>query len=36
VPTLRVKKIDLLSALKAVTHEEPPASVIKVCNNECF
>ncbi len=36
VPTLRVKKINLLSALKAVTHEEPPASVIKVCNNECF
>lgn len=36
VPTLRVKEINLLSALKQVTHAEPPASVIKVCNNECF
>ena len=36
VPTLRVKKIDLLSALKAVTKEDPPASVVKICNNECF
>jgi ribose transport system substrate-binding protein len=36
VPTLRVKKIDLLSALKEVTKENPPASVIKVCRNACF
>ena len=36
VPTLRVKKINLLSALKEVTKEEPPASVLKVCNNACF
>ena len=36
VPTLRVKKIDLLSALKSVTKEDPPASVIKVCNDQCF
>ncbi len=36
VPTLRVKKVNLLSALKDVTKEEPPASVIKVCNNNCF
>ena len=36
VPTLRVKKIDLLSALKEVTKQDPPASVIKVCNGNCF
>lgn len=36
VPTLRVKKINLLSALKDVTKEEPPAAVMKVCANECF
>jgi ribose transport system substrate-binding protein len=36
VPTLRVKKIDLLSALKQVTKEEPPASLIKLCNGQCF
>lgn len=36
VPTLRVKKVNLLSALAAVTKEAPPASVIKVCNNSCF
>ncbi|MDR3494521.1 MAG: substrate-binding domain-containing protein [Ancalomicrobiaceae bacterium] len=36
VPTLRVKKVNLLSALEAVTKEPPPASVIKVCNNACF
>lgn len=36
VPTLRVKKINLLSALQAVTKDAPPASVIKVCNNACF
>lgn len=36
VATLRVKKIDLLSALKDVTKEEPPASVIKICNDTCF
>jgi ribose transport system substrate-binding protein len=36
VPTLRVKKLDLLSALKEVTKEEAPASVVKICNGECF
>ncbi|TCR69233.1 substrate-binding domain-containing protein [Rhizobium sp. BK376] len=36
VPTLRVKKINLLSALKQVTKEEPPASLIKLCNDKCF
>jgi ribose transport system substrate-binding protein len=36
VPTLRVKKIDLLSALKLVTKEDPPASVLKVCDGKCF
>ncbi|MDQ0393261.1 substrate-binding domain-containing protein [Labrys monachus] len=36
VPTLRVKKIDLLSALKDVTKEDPPSSVIKICKGECF
>ena len=36
VPTLRVKKINLLSALKQVTKEDPPASVVKLCKDECF
>jgi ribose transport system substrate-binding protein len=36
VPTLRVKKVNLLSALAAITKEAPPASVIKVCDNACF
>ncbi len=36
VATLRVKKIDLLSALKDVTKEEPSQSVIKLCNGACF
>lgn len=36
IATLRVKKIDLLSALKLVTKENPPASVIKLCNGACF
>ncbi|MEV8641692.1 substrate-binding domain-containing protein [Mesorhizobium ciceri] len=36
VPTLRVKKLDLLSALKEVTKEDAPASVVKICNGECF
>jgi ribose transport system substrate-binding protein len=36
VPTLRVKKVNLLSALQAVTKEAPPASVIKVCDNACY
>ena len=36
VPTLRVEKVDLLSALKEVTKEDPPASVVKVCNGQCF
>jgi hypothetical protein len=29
-------KLNLLSALKEVTQQEPPASVIEACNNECF
>ncbi|WP_164754470.1 substrate-binding domain-containing protein [Mesorhizobium sp. M7A.F.Ca.CA.004.02.1.1] len=36
VPTLRVKKLDLLSALKLVTKEDAPASVVKICNGKCF
>ncbi|MBZ9683496.1 MULTISPECIES: substrate-binding domain-containing protein [unclassified Mesorhizobium] len=36
VPTLRVKKLDLLSALKQVTKEDAPASVVKICNGKCF
>jgi ribose transport system substrate-binding protein len=36
VPTLRVKKANLLSALAAVTKEPPPASVIKVCDGACY
>lgn len=36
VPTLRVKKINLLSALKQVTKEEPSAALIKLCNDKCF
>lgn len=36
VPTLRVKKLDLLSALKQVTKEDAPASVVKICNGGCF
>ncbi len=36
VPTLRVKKINLLSSLKQVTKEEPPASVLKICADACF
>jgi len=36
VPTLRVKKINLLSALKQVTKEEPSAALMKLCNDKCF
>jgi ribose transport system substrate-binding protein len=36
VPTLRVMKLDLLSALKQVTKQDPPASVVKVCDGKCF
>ena len=36
VPTLRVKKINLLSALEEVTKEAPPASVVQLCAGECF
>ncbi|MEX6508662.1 substrate-binding domain-containing protein [Jiella sp. M17.18] len=36
VPTLRVQKLDLLSALKIVTKEPPPKSVVKLCNGECY
>ena len=36
VPTLRVKKVNLLSALEQVTKEPAPASVVELCNGECF
>jgi len=36
VPTLRVKKENLLSALKQVTKEDPPNSLIKLCADKCF
>jgi len=36
VPTLRVKKVNLLSALAQVTKEPAPASVVELCNGECF
>ena len=36
IATLRVTKIDLLSALKIVTKQDPPASVVKICNDACF
>lgn len=36
VAALKVKKINLLSALQEVTQEPPPESVIKACDNECF
>lgn len=36
VPTLRVKKVNLLSALEQVTKESAPASVVDLCNGECF
>lgn len=36
VPTLRVKKANLLSGLEQVTKEPAPASVVELCNGECF
>jgi ribose transport system substrate-binding protein len=36
VAALKVMKINLLSALQEVTQQEPPASVIEACANECF
>lgn len=36
VPTLAVTKLNLLSALKDVTKEEPPASLVKLCKGQCF
>ena len=33
VPTLKVTKVNLLSALKDVKKEEPPASLIRVCKD---
>lgn len=36
IPTLRVKKINLLSALKLVTKEDPPADVLKVAKGQSF
>lgn len=36
VPTLRVKKANLLSGLEQVTKEPAPAAVVELCNGECF
>jgi ribose transport system substrate-binding protein len=36
VPTLRVKKLNLLTALQTVTHQPPPHNVINACNGKCF
>ncbi len=36
VPTQRVEKLNLLSALQAVTHQPPPKDVIRACNGQCF
>jgi ribose transport system substrate-binding protein len=36
VAALKVKKINLLSALQEVTQQEPPASVVEACADECF
>lgn len=36
VPTLRVKKVNLLTALAQVTYEPAPASVVDVCGGQCF
>lgn len=36
VPTLRVKKLNLISALELVTKEPAPKSVIDLCKGECF
>ena len=36
VPTLRVKKLNLLSALQSVTHQPPPQNVIAACAGQCF
>jgi ribose transport system substrate-binding protein len=36
VPTLRVKKINLLSALKEVTKEDPPQSVLSVAAGQSY
>jgi len=36
VPTLQVTKLNLLSALKDVTKQDPPQSLIRLCNGKCF
>jgi len=36
VPTLRVKKLDLLSALQLVTKEPAPKSVVQLCDGKCY
>jgi len=36
VAALKVQKLNLLSALKEVTQQEPPASVIETCAGDCF
>jgi ribose transport system substrate-binding protein len=35
LPSLRVKKANLLSALKLVTKQDPPADVIAACADQC-
>ena len=36
IATLRVKKIDLLSALHEVTKQPPPPAVVRLCNGACY
>jgi ribose transport system substrate-binding protein len=36
VPTLRVKKLDLISALEEVTKEPAPKSVRQLCDGQCY
>jgi ribose transport system substrate-binding protein len=36
LPSLRVKKVNLLSALKEVTKQDPPADVVEACAGACF
>ncbi len=36
LPSLRVKKLNLLSALKQVTKSDPPEDVVKACGGQCY
>lgn len=36
LPSLRVKKVNLLSALKEVTKSDPPQDVVDACEGQCF